>query len=319
MIRTAILCAPIALASACIMTEKLGDGETSNVTGDDDGPAPGTSNGGMEATSASGGEAGSHTSANDTDGVSMTATMASEEGSSASTSTGEAWEESGTGDVICVDMWMPPIEACEPRGEAHADVEGPELDPVDAQCEITSIESASTTTDIVTFDCGVLYELAFTTSNPHLELPLSVGEEITLQPSRSYGDASDPATFVVRSMSGALLLMWINNDRSNFGYQEANGFNLRPGESGCDGFMPIACDGGGDIVQRQPLAFFDFEDPIEEVFDGNYALVPFEGGEVSVIVDHAEGVACRDAECTAPDDERPQSEFRALLVVEPNE
>ena len=313
---------PLALAlagNACIMNKELGETDSASV--DSEGETAGTA-----------------TTLQDTDGASMTATMAStpstgtpdtdvaEVGPSTMSSTSPSGSESiGTGPVAMCGEWTPPPFDCELPGEATVDVQGDSLPTmVDELCTIAAVQNIDATTDAVTIDCaGDTYEVQIATSNPHLDLPFSTDQEVLVSGAPRPSDALPGVrSFTIRATTGELLLAWLNQ----FAYDEdtyepdvdIEPVVFNPAMSGC----PAADEGelceadGALMVQRVMLEFGNGIVPIV-VFDGNQAIVPADTLDMSVIVAAARQIVCWDDDCAA-DDSGPYDETRLLLVALPS-
>jgi hypothetical protein len=302
------LCACVA-STACIIDKSLGDTDSSGAEGSGD---TGTT------------QPGTSTTMQDTDGASLTATMASDPDSGSSIGTfpptdGSETDASGTsGPGVCPD-WSPPPSDCELSANATADVSGELPETTDEPCRIEAVQNIDASTDAVTFDCaGRRYEITITTDAPHLDLPFSGGEDVLLTATiSSEPTISSPASFTVRTVGGGLLLAWINElDFDPDVDIEPVTFN--PAPTGCPGFsVDEKCPSDAAIVaQRVMLEFGNGIVPIP-VFDGNQAIVSGGAEDMSVIVDRATQITCWDDGCIG-DDSGPFDELRLITVVLPS-
>jgi hypothetical protein len=315
---------PLALAlaaNACIMDKELGATDSAPV--DSEGETAGTA-----------------TTAQDTDGASMTATMASTPSTGtpdtdvaevgpitmSSTSPSDSGSESiGTGPVaMCTDWTPPPIECVLP-GEATANVDGDSLPTmVDEMCTIAAIQNVDASTDAVTIDCaGEESEVQIATSNPHLDLPFSIDQEVLVSGAPRPSDALQGVrSFTIRATTGELLLAWLNQidyDEDNYEPDvDIAPVVFNPVPSGCQpSDQGELCEADGALmVQRVMLEFGNGIVPID-VFDGNQAIVPADTIDMSVIVAAAQEIVCWDDDCAA-DDSGPWDETRLLLVALPS-
>jgi hypothetical protein len=215
-------------------------------------------------------------------------------------------------------MEPPPFD-CEVAGDATADVQGDFLpESTDAACQITAIENVDASTDNITLDCGDVYEISIATSNPHLDLPFSSGDDVLLTASESFESALfGLPSLAIRSPGGELLLGWVNEvDHDPDVDVDPVVFNVAP--SGCPTSSGDArCDADGAIaVHRIMLEFGNKESPLI-VFDGHQAIVPAGAADMSVIVDRATQILCWDDDC-AGDDSGPFDEIRMILVALPS-
>jgi hypothetical protein len=296
----------------CVVDKQLGDVDTESTAGDANPTSVGSvgdDDGGvsMSASSSSPGTDGSSD-----DDAATTIDDSSSDGPS--DSTGEPIES-------CMDWAAPPFD-CELRGEATARVTGDALPPLeDAPCTVVSVEPVAGNADTVTLDCGDTHALQILSDAPHLDLPLSAGQDVRVTATESLEFIIDETvpSLVIRAPSGEILVAWVNA----LGHEIDVGIDLDPivvgvTGSGCGTFFwNELCDDENSAIalQRSILQLGNEESPIL-LFDGNQAIVPAGAQDVSVIAESVERIVCWDDAC-AGDDSGPFDRITFFAVALP--
>jgi hypothetical protein len=306
-----LICLGAALSmTGCLVDKQLGDVDTdtdaSGTTGTDTATSPGSAS-----------NSTSNGSVSTSDGPN-TSTTAGSPGTDGTDATGTAGEPSE-----CA-QWSPPPFDCEEAGPASVSVymEGggfgtlPNLD--DEPCTVQSVQSTDPTTDLVTLACNDTYAFEITTSDPHLDLPISGGENVLVTAVESFENAiTGLSSFVIRTPEGDLLIARINElDLTPDISVDPVVFNATP--SGCPGFDgAVLCDDADEaiLVQRIAVEFGNGIAPTV-VFPGHHAMVQAGDGEAAVIVNWAGQIVCWDETC-AGDDAGPFDQLDLIIVAPP--